>query len=228
MMELVGAYDTLYERVLKEQCKSVAGLEDLDLWRHQFPVELAKRYENGEEISLSHDELKKLMKWKLKKGKFRPTLQKLINENDPKSVSSVTKEAFKLVLDSVKDLDEDTYVKLIKTSLTILVKLRGVGPATASLILSLLNKITKIAPPFFSDEAAYYIFKSHDKLKYSMSEYIKFLRLFYQLNDKFEYDFTQLEGGAWALELKDLYNVKEKKPNLLDEQIKPNKRQKKE
>jgi hypothetical protein len=69
-----------------------------------------------------------------------------------------------------------------------------------------LNKITKIAPPFYSDEAAYYIFRLNDgpeKLKYSLPEYLKFLRLFFQLNSKFLYDFTDLENGAWALELKD-------------------------
>lgn len=138
----------------------------------------------------------------------------MIGQNEEDNVIAITKEAFALFLES-KDTSptKEEYKKLVKKALTILVKLRGVGPATASLMLSLLNKITKLAPPFYSDEAAEYVFQKGGagdeiKLKYSMSEYIKWLDLMCDLNEGYVYDFTDVENGIWAIKQNEYYEVK--------------------
>ncbi len=150
----------------------------------------------------------------------------MIGQNEEDNVIAITKEAFALFLES-KDTKptKEEYKKLVKKALTILVKLRGVGPATASLMLSLLNKITKLAPPFYSDEAAEYVFAlvndgaDEIKLKYSMSEYIKWLDLMCDLNEGYVYDFTEVENGIWAIKQNEYYEVKPKKSKeVIDEE----------
>lgn len=148
-----------------------------------------------------------------KKGKFRPTLKKLIAQNDEKDVLSITREGFSILIEARGTKpSKDEYKKLIKKSMTVLVKLRGVGPATASLLLSTLNKVTKLAPPFYSDEAAEYIFgvngENEIKLKYSMSEYIKWVDLMWDLNSDYEFDFTDLENGIWTIKKNEYYDIK--------------------
>ena len=78
------------------------------------------------------------MIWKLRRGVFRPTLMGLIRRNDNKSVIEVTTAGFKAAeLNTGEGLD-------------ILCKLKGVGPATASVILSVY---LPSEVPFMSDEA---------------------------------------------------------------------------
>ncbi len=150
-------------------------------------------------------------------------MKKLIGQNEEDNVIAITKEAFALFLES-KDTSptKEDYKKIIKKALTILVKLRGVGPATASLMLSLLNKITKLAPPFYSDKAAEYVFQKGGagdeiKLKYSMSEYIKWLDLMCDLNEGYVYDFTDIENGIWAIKQNEYYEVKPKESKEVKE-----------
>ncbi|CCH44257.1 Calcium-dependent protein kinase 2 [Wickerhamomyces ciferrii] len=141
-------------------------------------------------------------------------LRKLINDNEEQDVIYITKYAFKIILD-VKDTkpNKDDYKKLIREALITVTALKGVGPATGSLILSLLNKITNLAPPFYSDEAAEYLFVKYGnvenlKLRYSLPEYMKWLDLMWNLNSDFKYDFTDIENGIWALKLNEYYEIK--------------------
>jgi hypothetical protein len=89
---------------------------------------------------ITRDELSMLMQWKLKHGRFRPTLMGLVNKNTESEVINVTTEAFAMPLDSATD---------VKAALAALTKLKGIGPATASLLLSV--KAPEYVP-FFSDE----------------------------------------------------------------------------
>ena len=92
-------------------------------------------------------ELSIVMKWKLFRGQFRPRLQNLIDSNKNKDVIECTKNAFKIIPKAIKnnniyDIDQ------LKASINKLTKLRGVGVATASLILAIYTKIV----PFMADE----------------------------------------------------------------------------
>lgn len=75
-----------------------------------------------EEISLA--ELSKIMQWKLIRGKFRP-LQKLVDSN----LDSTVKECTRSALSCLQNEDW-------RTALNHLMKLKGIGVATASAILA--------------------------------------------------------------------------------------------
>jgi hypothetical protein len=181
-------------------------IEDLDKWRNEFPKELVNRYKE-DSLYITKKELKKLMDWKLHKGKYRATLPKLIQQNDEKLVVQCSKSAFLTILKGKgKEDDPKEYIKTIKSSMATICQLRGVGPATGSLILSLLSEITHRAPPFFSDEAGMYVLTQlgefKGKLKYNNAEYMKYLQWFVDLDPEMEHSKTLLEQGAWCEWLK--------------------------
>ncbi|GIJ84068.1 hypothetical protein Asppvi_002901 [Aspergillus pseudoviridinutans] len=112
---------------------------------------------------LEKDELEQLMEWKLKHGVYRPTLLGMVRSNQAALVCRTTASAFAAVpaSDPAADLaSADAEAKaesqeseldsaFPKQSLEALTApLRGVGPATASLILSVATE----GAPFYSDD----------------------------------------------------------------------------
>ncbi|OIW26104.1 hypothetical protein CONLIGDRAFT_656656 [Coniochaeta ligniaria NRRL 30616] len=106
------------------------------------------------------DDVKTLVNWKLRYGKFRPTLMKLVSSNEPDFVTQTVKEAS----ESYRGKAD------VGAALGILTKLKGIGPATASLLLSVLHPERVI---FFADEAFYWLCCSGQKesIKYNAKEY---------------------------------------------------------
>lgn len=76
-----------------------------------------------------------------KRGKFRPRLLQLVQSNPTEMVESVTREVF-IVYDPIESDAKD--------AASVLCKLSGIGPASASLLLSVFDPVNV---PFFSDEA---------------------------------------------------------------------------
>lgn len=114
-----------------------AELAPLDDWIHSdFPTAVKAR--SPPHVVAS--ELSRVMQWKLLKGKFRPGLQRYVDELSEKAVAEASGAALKKLASG--DL------KGALTSLSV--PLKGVGPATASAVLSVLAP-EKIA--FMSDEA---------------------------------------------------------------------------
>ncbi|CZT20379.1 uncharacterized protein RCC_06239 [Ramularia collo-cygni] len=113
---------------------------------------------------LSKPQLLQLLHWKLSHGKFRPTLQKLIDSNSPQVIEETTRRA---LAEFSKDENSP------KTALNILTELKGIGPATASLILACKDPEGTV---FFGDEVALWVLGNGDwkrKLKYSLKEYLE-------------------------------------------------------
>ena len=109
------------------------GLRQLDEW---MAGEAGTSFAQKKFMTL--EELKKVMRWKITRGKFRP-LMRLIEQNSSSEVEEVSKESFALLRE-----------KKFTDALHKITALKGVGVATASAILGLL------APeefPFMSDEA---------------------------------------------------------------------------
>lgn len=195
-------------------------LEELDNWRNStLPATLKSRYDN-KKLKLSKDELVLIMDWKLAKGKFRPTLPKLIKSNDEESVETITSAGFSIFMEFVELAKDDwlnttllAYQEVVKASLKKLCELRGVGPATGSLLMSLLNASTSLAPPFFSDEAFMYFiqepFHPGSAVKYNVKEYIdEYVGTLYNIrasNPSVSMD--ELEKGGWSLKMYDLHRI---------------------
>ena len=118
-----------------------------------------------------------------KHGTYRPNLAKLVGSNSVKDVRETTSNAFK-----VYEADKEAYDK----SITILSKLKGIGPATSSLLLSCYDPV-KI--PFFSDELYRYMHweeaksKGWDrKINYTMKEYKSLFEKVIELRKRLESD----------------------------------------
>ena len=107
-----------------------------------------------------------------KHGKFRPTLPKLVASNDATVVEETTRKAFKQY-----SSNSDSPEQAVK----ILNELKGIGPATSSLLLSVYDPSSC---PFFSDEFFRYMVWDTSgspagwdrKLKYDMKELSMFYR----------------------------------------------------
>lgn len=116
-------------------------------------------------------------------GKFRPSLKAYVQQNADSFCKEQTTDAFKTVAGASKD------AKKIQEALKILTKLKGIGPATASLLLSCFEPAVV---PFFSDELfRWSVFEDSKargwgrEIKYTMKEYL-------QLFDKVQEFITRL------------------------------------
>lgn len=93
-------------------------------------------------------------------GKFRPTLMKLVSSNDAEVVRDIVENAIKTYRAESE----------VSAPVEILCKLKGIGPATASLLLSVHDPERVL---FFSDEAFYWLCCNgkKDAIKYNKKEY---------------------------------------------------------
>ncbi|KRX03592.1 hypothetical protein PPERSA_04144 [Pseudocohnilembus persalinus] len=133
-------------------------------------------------------DLSTLMSWKLKRGVHRPSLEKLIQQNQ----DSLVQEQFGLVF---KDLfgKKEISKEEVGKALDQICVLKGVGPATGSKVLSLINPYI----PFMSDEAL----KCNGlQLQYNKSTYFKLYEKIFEQSKEQNYDITceDLEIYFWV------------------------------
>ena len=138
--------------------------------------------------------------WFSKHGTFRPNLAKLIASNSDQEARETTADAF-----AIYSKDNTHYGKAI----IALGKLKGVGPATASLILSTYDPVNI---PFFSDELFRYLHWSEGKgkgwdrkINYTIKEYRELYQKTQELRQRLEKESgdvvkaIDLEKMAYAL-----------------------------
>lgn len=119
---------------MREKDQNKPDLVELDTFVfNELPLLVKAR----EPPSITHEEYCKVMKWKLKRGKWRPRLQKFADETSDEEIRKASAEAFKL-------LEE----KEVKGAIDALTTLKGCGPATASSLLAAVDSLV----PFMSDE----------------------------------------------------------------------------
>ncbi|KAK3393759.1 hypothetical protein B0H63DRAFT_491569 [Podospora didyma] len=133
-------------------------LAELDRYRYGEAVDA---FGSGKKASMTLDDVKTLVEWKLRHGKFRPTLMKLVSSNEPDTAKETVQKATKLYRDKSD----------VSGALGILTQLKGIGPATASLLLAVHDAENVI---FFADEAFYWLCCGGSKapIKYNLKEYI--------------------------------------------------------
>lgn len=127
--DILSRYETTVREDLKE-------LETLRL--KTIPDALAKRRSGDTEPYLEKAELEQLVEWKLKHGTYRPKLAQLVASNSAEDIKKTIQTAFQLYANGEPE-------KLLPT----LAALKGVGPATASLVGASYDPANL---PFFSDE----------------------------------------------------------------------------
>ncbi|CAG7966419.1 unnamed protein product [Penicillium olsonii] len=130
---------------------------ELDRWRYDsLPKAVLERKTNqstgSEGALLLKEELVSIMDWKMKHGVFRPALMGMIKGNPDKTVTQATSAAFASLPDADPSAPLAAFPKSSLDALTA--PLRGVGPATASLILSIGTGLghSQSQVPFYSDD----------------------------------------------------------------------------
>lgn len=147
--EALNRYSEALESVSSRKGKDLVALDEW--YRHEAKEVITNRHP----WSLNSLELKKIMLWKITRGKFRP-LMKLIESNTDEQVRETSSLSFTALRNGEYE-----------ASMQILTSLRGVGIATASAILSLLEPNEF---PFMSDEALLSVLPSSKK-DYSLKSY---------------------------------------------------------
>ncbi|KAL5358366.1 hypothetical protein BJX96DRAFT_146411 [Aspergillus floccosus] len=150
---------------------------ELDDWRYrELPGVVGSRAEGY----LNCEEAERLLEWKMKHGKFRPTLLGMLRSNPDKTIRKATTTAYAAVTGVDKLARCMDFPQTAMEALTT--PLRGVGPATASLMLS----VGSGDHPFYSDDTYLWVVcaagarrgmvKGNGELnvKYNMREYREF------------------------------------------------------
>lgn len=122
-----------------------------------------------------------------KHGTFRPTIMGLVMKNSDEDVEKITEDAFAAY---------DKFAN-VETALTKLTKLKGVGPATASLILA-THDATRIV--FFGDEVYVWLSGTAKKdIKYNAKEYLDLVSKSKDLMEKLDVDARDVEKVGFVL-----------------------------
>ncbi|CAL9065086.1 uncharacterized protein LOC103999426 [Musa acuminata AAA Group] len=122
-------------------------------YRAELPVLLRRREPRP---FLTKPELRRIMQWKLSRGKWRPRLLDYVSSLDEASVDSASRRAFAALPDLSKAVSELTVLK-------------GVGPATASAVLA---AYAPDVAPFMSDEAM--MAAMGNVKEYTLKQYLAF------------------------------------------------------
>ncbi|KAF4629464.1 hypothetical protein G7Y89_g8682 [Cudoniella acicularis] len=153
-----------YPAVLKTQIKAPKPghlpLEELDKFRY---VEAPARFSKKTGRTMTIEDVQKLVDWKLRHGAWRPSLPKQVASNTTEKVEAATKDAFDHYAKHPNDID--VILKKLASPL------RGIGPATASLLLAVHDPDHVI---FFSDEVYKWLIVGEGKKqnpKYTTQEF---------------------------------------------------------
>ncbi|KAI0976674.1 hypothetical protein F4678DRAFT_120843 [Xylaria arbuscula] len=186
--DLLGRYDSLIESISSEKPLKPGqpSLLDLDQYRYKIAVEAFQSKQPKRQMG--HDDVKKLVEWKLRHGKFRPTLMKLVSSNDGEVVRETIHEAVAQYW-----LDGN-----ITKATNAIAKLKGIGPATASLLLSVHDPDRVI---FFSDEAFWWLCCSGQKssIKYNAKEYQQLNVAADKITKRLQVGATDIERVAYVI-----------------------------
>ncbi|KAJ6631522.1 hypothetical protein B0H10DRAFT_2207160 [Mycena sp. CBHHK59/15] len=180
----------------KENKKAPQELIELDAWLTNGETGLLAKVASSQ--SVNKTDMTSLMKWKLSRGKSRPTLLALIGSNPEALVLESTSAALQTVRKAKGDLNGALL------ALPDACKMKGVGAATASALLTLQSPHLL---PFMSDEAASFFAGALGEIKYTDSFYKKFAaamvdevrRLNAQTSVSGGWDSMKLERALWTI-----------------------------
>ncbi|KAK2590243.1 hypothetical protein QQS21_012074 [Conoideocrella luteorostrata] len=130
-------------------------------------------------------------------GKFRPTLMKLVASNDANTVKAIISSAVSAYRTSPASSLSNANANARK-ALDVLTKLKGIGPATASLLLNVHDPQGVI---FFSDEAYWWLCcgGKRDVIKYNAKEYGELFERATSLGRRLGVEMVDVEKVAYVL-----------------------------
>ncbi|KAF8924476.1 hypothetical protein EDD21DRAFT_415415 [Dissophora ornata] len=187
--------DALQHHVANKKDDSLLALDE---W---YQTTLPSVLDSRKPKRIDSEELCRLMSWKLKRGKFRPSLAKLAASNADADVMRISQEAFALVASN------------LKAAITKMADLKGVGPATASAILC-AGAPSEV--PFMADETMDSV-PGLGTIAYTIPYYLKFATkviekaaLLKAKGSTTVHSPHLVEKALWADYMLDKYNVQRK------------------
>jgi hypothetical protein len=136
---LVGCSDrkiwSLVEAMYPEVVTKIDGLKEIDEEYSSLGGLLLSKEDTSKQYITKDELLKVVVKWKFKVGKPRLALMKHLNSNTETSVVEHSTDAIEKARTAAYKTEDST----TKKALEDLTKLKGVGPATASAILVLVQ-----------------------------------------------------------------------------------------
>jgi len=183
---VLSLYDEALRIKAESKSKRPQELVKLDQWyQKEFPTKIKSR---GKDPYIIHDELVTTMKWKLARGKFRPRLKELVTMNSPRVVEQESRKAFRALFKK-----DD-----LAAAIQYLCNLKGIGPATASAI------VTAAAPDraaFMADECLAAV-PEIEGIDLTLQEYLEMLKHIRQavqrLGGPDEWNPHQVELALWT------------------------------
>ena len=130
LQEYLEKYDLAIDLISKKKGK--CQLIELDEWLWKdLKKDVYRRYKKNplDGYYLTKSELSDIMKWKLMRGKFRP-LQQMVDSNSEDFIRECTGKALNILCNNSSKWKE---------ALKELVLLKGIGIATASIILAIFS-----------------------------------------------------------------------------------------
>ncbi|THV52856.1 hypothetical protein BGAL_0066g00160 [Botrytis galanthina] len=193
--QALARYPALLNKYAKDTKEGVTPLQELDRFRY---VEAPAKFKDGSN-TFSIEDITKLVDWKLRHGAYRPGFLKKVGKNSDEIVEAATKDAF-------------DYYKTNPTDIGVVINklkdpLMGIGPATASLILSVRypDHVT-----FFSDECFKWLVNDGEHKptpKYNVAEFEKIHAAAKSLATRLRVNPLQIEKVAFVI-------IKETEPVL--------------
>ena len=167
-----------YEQVIDRQ--EVRRLPDLDRW---YRAELPRVIGSRKPAFITLDELVKVTEWKMARGVWRARNLALVRGNSEAEVKERSSEAFAAAPDPVKPI-------------SVLSRLAGVGPATASAIMAAAEPETY---PFFDELVAAQI-PGLGEVAFTLGYYGRYAEALRVRAAKLDSSLTptQLERALWA------------------------------
>ncbi|KAM0140738.1 hypothetical protein ACHAP3_002416 [Botrytis cinerea] len=194
--QTLARYPDLLNKYAKDAKEGVTPLQELDRFRY---VEAPAKFKDGSH-TFSIEDITKLVDWKLRHGAYRPGFLKKVGKNSDELVEAATKDAF-------------DYYKTNPTDIGVVINklkdpLMGIGPATASLILSVRypDQVT-----FFSDECFKWLVNDGEHKptpKYNVAEFEKIHAAAKSLTTRLRVNPLQIEKVAFVI-------IKESEPVLV-------------
>ncbi|KAI0874894.1 hypothetical protein GGS24DRAFT_516207 [Hypoxylon argillaceum] len=205
--ELLSRYSSLIKSVSSEKAPKTGQLSLLELDNYRYTIAVDVFQSSKPKRQMEHDDVKTLVDWKLRHGKFRPTLMKLVSSNDGEIVKKIIREAM------AQYWSDNNITKATDA----IAKLKGIGPATASLLLSVHDPNRAI---FFSDEAFWWLCCDGQKspIKYNAKEYQQLSIAAEKVTKRLQVGATDLEKVAYAI-MKD--DARQPDPSVSQSQTKP-------
>ncbi|KAH6942364.1 hypothetical protein HPB50_004181 [Hyalomma asiaticum] len=174
------------------------GLLNLCRYQEQLPKTIQARKDKH----VVHEELVKIMKWKLMRGKYRPQLLDLVRINTELAVKSTSKKAFRKLPN-------------LSGAITALTNLKGIGPATASAILA---AAFPEQAPYMADESMLST-PGVEATDYTLAEYLNYAERIKTCTEQLA---EKDPNSTWTPHKVELvlwahYVARELKPSLLDD-----------